>query len=188
MPQAVPPIHILVIDNDFVETAAIKSCLEQDMRVPWRVTHCVGVQEARLRVNTADLVLLKPEMEGLSSPKEVFKDIDDMVFELPIIVLTSEDDGRGLSTYVMEHGAADIVIRGHFSRLVDAIEFALIRQKLKTDARKTADKALSDSEDKGKADLRTSHDENIAGEERHRQILRLFGCDYSVDQQDKTNT
>ena len=181
-------IRILIVSNDFAETDTIKSWLEKDMRVPWAMSHCVSVEEARSRINKADLVILKPEMEGLSSPKEVFKNIDDMVFEVPILVLTSEGDEHGLSTYVMEQGAADTVIRGQFARLVDAIEFALIRQKLKTDARKTTDKTLSDAQDKGMADLKTSHDENIAGEERHRQILRMFSGDYAVDQQDKPNT
>ena len=181
-------IRILVIDNDFAETSTIKSWLEKDMRVPWSMNHCVTVEEAKARINMADLVILKPEMEGLSSPKEVFQNIEDMVFEVPILVLTNAEDEHGLSTYVMEQGAADTIIRGQFARLVDAIEFALIRQKITTDARKGTDKTLSDSEDKGTADLKTSHEESAADHERHRQILRMFSGDYAVDQQDKTST
>ncbi len=181
VPQAIPPIRIVIVDNDFAETGTIKTWLEKDMRVPWRMTHCVSVEEACPRINKADLVILKPEMQGLSSPKEVFKHIDKMVFEVPIIVLTSEGDERGLSTYVMEQGAADTLIRGYFARLVDAIEFALIRQKIKIDVRKANDKTLLDSEDKGAADLKTSQDDALAGDERHRQILRMFSGDYAVD-------
>lgn len=157
------------------------------MRVPWTISHCVSVEEARSRINKADLVILKPEMEGLPSPKEVFQDIDDMIVDVPILVLTSEGDEHGLSTYVMEQGAADTVIRGQFARLVDALEFALIRQRLKTDARKTAGDTLSTSQNQGAADLKTSHDANQAEEERHRQILRMFTGDYSVDPQDHRN-
>lgn len=149
------------------------------------MTHCVSVEEARSRINKADLVILKPEMGGSSSPKEIFNDIDSMVFEVPIIVITSEGDERGLSTYVIEQGAADTVIRGHFARLVDAIEFALIRQKIKTSSREKSQNILTDSEDKGRADLRGSYDENVADGERHRQILRMFSGDYAVDQQSK---
>jgi len=188
LPQAIAPIRILIIDNDYTETSTIKTWLEKDMRAPWRLTHCVNVEEAQSRVNKADLIILKPEMKGLPSPKEVFKNIDDIVFEKPIIVLTSENDESSLSTYVMEQGAADTVIRGHFARLVDAIEFALIRQKLKTDARKTTDKTLSDTQNKGAADLKRSQSETVASGERHKQILRMFSGDYSVDQQDKPQT
>lgn len=174
--MSAPPIKvsILIVNNDFAETNTIKSWLEKDMRVPWAISHCVSVEEARSRINKADLVILKPEMGGLSSPKAVFKNIDNMVFEVPILVLTSEGDEHGLSTYVMEQGAADTLIRGQFARLVDAVEFALIRQKLKTDARKTRDQTLMDSQD-----------ENAAYNEKQRQILRMLSGDYAVDQQDK---
>lgn len=157
------------------------------MRVPWTARHSVSVKEARSSVSMADLVILKPEMEGSLSPKQVFQDIGDMVFEVPILVLTNSDDERGFSTFVMEQGAADIVIRGQFARLVDAIEFALIRQRLKTDARKTADRNLVDTQGKGVADLKASHDLGLSDLERHRQILRMFCGDYAVDQQDKTD-
>lgn len=180
-------IRILVINNDFAETELIKSWLAKDMRVPWTISHCVSVEEARSRINTVDLVILKPEMEGISSPQEVFQDIDGMIFDVPILVLTSEGDEHGLSTYVMEQGAADTVIRGQFARLVDALEFALIRQRLKTDARRTAGDTLTTSQNKGAADLKTSHDDNESEKERHRQILRMFTGDYSVDPQDTTN-
>lgn len=182
------PIRILIINNDLAEIGIIKAWLEKDMRVPWGIIHCIGVEEAHPHINNADLVILKPEMRGFSSPKEVFKNIDDMAFEVPIIVLTSEGDERGLSTYVMEQGAADTLIRGHFARLVDAIEFALIRQKLKTDARISSDKTLSDLQEKGAADLKSSRDETLVVDERHRQILRMFSGDYTMDQQDKLKT
>lgn len=145
------------------------------MRVPWSVSHCVSVEEARSRINKADLVILKPEMEGLASPKQVFRNIEGMIFEIPILVLKGAGDEHALSTYVMEKGAADTIIRGQFARLVDAIEFALIGQKLKTDSRKTANKALKDSQDK-----------DALHNEKQKQILRMLSGDYAVDQQDKT--
>lgn len=152
------------------------------------MSHCISVAEARPRANKADIVILKPEMKGLSSPKEVFKDIDGMVFEVPIIVLTTEGDERGLSTYVMEQGAANTVIRGQFARLVDAIEFALIRQKIKTGTRTASDETLLDSQEKDATAVKASPEDSTDEEERHRQILRMFSGDYAVDQQDKKKT
>ena len=181
LPKDVPPIRILIIDNDFDETSIIRIWLEKDMRVPWRMSHCVNVEEARSRINKADLVILKPEMESQSSPKKVFKDIDDMIFEKPIIVLKSKNDGQDLSTYVMEQGAADIVIRGQFSRLVDAIEFALIRQRLKVNVREAADKRLSASKSENKSETDISRDQNALAQDRHKQILRMFSGDYAVE-------
>ncbi len=145
------------------------------MRVPWTMSHCVSLEETKLRADIADLVILKPEMEGVLTPKEVFQGVGDMVFEVPILVLTGAEGSNELSTYVMEQGAADTIIRGQFARLVDAIEFALIRQKIETDTRKAADKKLSDSQYKD-----ASHSE------KQKQIMRMLTGDYTVDQKDKT--
>lgn len=144
------------------------------MRVPWMSTHCVKISEVASRVNKTDLIILKPEIKGIISPEQVFKNIEGMTFEVPIIVLTNLEDPRQLSTYVMEQGAADIVIRGQFSRLVDAIEFALIRQKLSTEARVASDQTISDGQEKSSYDR-----------ERHKQILRMFCGDYAIDQRDQ---
>jgi PleD family two-component response regulator len=150
------------------------------MRVPWSASHSVSVEEVRRRINKTDLVILKPEISGFETPKEIFDDIDDMVFEVPIIVLASREDDKALSTYVMEEGAADIVIRGQFSRLIDAIEFALIRQRIATFERQSKDTESS----KHSYTQRAVKNENLAREERHQQILRMFAGDYALDQLD----
>lgn len=147
------------------------------MRVPWTLSHCVSVKETKSRINRTDIIILKPEMDGVLTPKEVFEDINDIAFEVPILVLTNEGSEHGLNTYIIEQGAADTIIRGQFARLVDAIEFALIRQKITTDTRKAADKTLADS--KGK---------DTEQQEKQKQILRFLSGDYSVDQNDKNNS
>ena len=179
--QGVSPIRILIINNDFDEVKVINEWLTQDMRVPWSANHCVNVEEARRRINNTDLVILKPEISGFETPKEIFDDIDDMVFEVPIIVLASKGDDKSLSTYVMEEGAADIVVRGQFSRLIDAIEFALIRQRIATYERQSKDTEAS----KHPYTKRAVNNENLAREERHQQILRMFAGDYALDQHDQ---
>jgi hypothetical protein len=195
-------IQILIINDDFSETADIKSWLDEGMRIPWGYLHCISVSEAGSRINNVDLVILKPEMAGDSSPLQVFDDIDGMVFEVPIIVLTSTDDEHGLSSFVMEKGAADIVVRGKFERLVDAIEFSLIRQKITTKTRKLSDKTLQDSEIKAagklqnskdlrKKDrkesairLQNSNDQREKDQEEGKKILSMFMGDYSATNND----
>ena len=173
-------IHILLINEDSKETKDIKSWLEQDMRVPYALTHCVKVSEALPRIIKADLVVLKPQMEGFSSPNEVYQSIGDVAFQIPIIVLADADGEHNLSTYVMEQGAADVIVRGQFSRMVDAIEFALIRQRITTETKSASDKKLSDSHAKENADFQLSKSDM----ERHKQILRMFSGDYSIDQRE----
>lgn len=174
-------INLLIINNDFLETEEIKSRLHHDMRLPWGMIHCVSVEEARSRINKADLVILKPEMDGFSTPKDVFKDIEDMVFEIPIIVLTDDNhDKNGLSTYVMEKGAADTLIRGHFARLVDAIEFALIRQKITTATRKSSDETLQSSQDAADDKYKESCAQRRKDQEESKSTLSMFMGGYSA--------
>ena len=182
-------IKILIINNDFSETENIKSWLDKDMRVPWTMVHCINVQEARPRVNKVDLVILKPEMEGIATPKEVFKDIEHMVFETPIIVLTDDNhDQNGLSTYVMEKGAADILIRGQFARLVDAIEFALIRQKITTDTRKISDKTLQTNKNEAEKKLKISYAHRAMDAEEAAEKLESVRDLRKKDQEESKNT
>ena len=196
---ALVTVRILIINNDFTETANIKSWLEEGMRLPWSYTHCISVQEALPRTKNADIIILKPQMEGNSSPKQVFDDIEDMTFEVPIIVLAgAEEEEHGLSTFVMEKGAADIIIRGKFERLVDAIEFSLIRQKISTGARKASDRTLHDNKRKAAGELQNSHDQRTKDrgeaatelkeskdlrkqdQEESQNMLSMFMGDYSV--------
>ncbi|MBL4803935.1 MAG: hypothetical protein JKY71_03645 [Alphaproteobacteria bacterium] len=180
-------IILLIVNNDFAETEDIKNRLNQEMRVPWSLAHCVNVEEARSRINKASVVILKPEMEDLSSAEEVFKTIENMAFEIPIIVLRDDNhDKNGLSTYVMEKGAADILIRGQFSRLVDAIEFAIIRQKIKTGTRKASDKTLQDSKDVGEIKYKESCDQRLKDQEANKHALSMFMGDYSSSTKEET--
>ena len=196
-------IRILIVDDDFSEMEIIKSYLDEGMRIPWGYMHCINIAETASRINHADLVILKPEMGGLSSPIQIFNDIKDMTFEVPIIVLAGTNDEHGLSTFVMEKGAADIVVRGKFDRLVDAIEFALIRQKETTRVRKDSDKTLQESKNKAERNLqdiqalrskdikdsaiklKDSHDLREKDQEESKRILSMFMSDYSVTDNNK---
>lgn len=190
-------VRILLINDKAEDAERLKQHLNKHMRLPWTLMHCVNVKEAGARVKTADIIILELELEGLTSPRQIFGEIEDMAFEVPIIALTAKDKaGHGLATYVMEMGAADTIIRGQFGRLVDAIEFALIRQQITTEARKASDRAmienktqadesLEKSKKQGAADLQESNIARADDKEKSRQTLRMFMGDYSVD--DKQN-
>lgn len=135
-------LRILLIDNDAGECATVDAQLEKDMRIPWSTVKYPDIASAKAQIAKADIIILKPEIEGLSE-KEVFQVLREMVYETPIIVLANAGDrARGLSTYLMEQGAADMVVRGQFSRMVDAIEFAMIRQRISSASRQDAEDAI----------------------------------------------
>ena len=182
-------IRILIVDDDFSEMEIIKSYLDEGMRIPWGYMHCINIAETASRINHADLVILKPEMGGLSSPIQIFNDIKDMTFEVPIIVLAGTNDEHGLSTFFMEKG--------------EAIEFALIRQKETTRVRKDSDKTLQESKNKAERNLqdiqalrskdikdsaiklKDSHDLREKDQEESKRILSMFMSDYSVTDNNK---
>lgn len=187
-------VRILLVNDRPEDSERIKQHLNKHMRLPWNLSHCVNLKEAGARVTSTDIVILELELEGLKSPRQIFGAVEHMAFEVPIIALTSKDKaGHGLATYVMEMGAADTIIRGQFGRLVDAIEFALIRQQITTEARKASDRAMIDnkkqadeslekSKEQSAVDLQESNTARADDKEKSRQILRMFMGDYSVDE------
>ena len=180
-------LQILVINDDDSEIELIKNQLERDMRVPWNLTQHDTAEDAGDAMGEADIIILKTESEDLTRV-EVFDDVQDMVYETPIIVLGNVDKTQRqgaqaeFATALMDRGAADVIVRGHFARMVDAIEFAMIRQKISTAVRKDADQALSESERQGRSDIKTSQRKIVNQAERHKQIIRMFLGGYSTDQ------
>jgi DNA-binding response OmpR family regulator len=168
-------INILLIDDNEADVKKIKAHLDEWMRLPWSLIHCNNIKEATSRIRKADIIVLDLGLEGLITPKEIFENIDHIAIETPIIALTGKgEDEHDLATLLMEKGAADVIVRGKFRGLVDAIEFALIRQKIATSTRESSDKALQES-----TDLR------IKDKAESKQILSMFVGDYSVVKNNK---
>lgn len=160
-------VRIMLISKEGKDADNIKEYLEEHMRLPWEITHCVNIREAALRTGKTDLIILDLGLSNLLTPSEIFDDVDHIAFETPIIVMTGEDE-HNLATLVMEKGAADSIIRGKFGRLVDAIEFSLIRQKISTDKRTASDEILK------------SHQNDAANRQaNNNHILNMFSGGYS---------
>lgn len=185
-------LSILLISDRDTDTQSMTRHLGRHMRMPWQLIRCTNIREADYQIAQADIIILDLELIGLSSPRQIFKEVGDRACEVPIIAITSIEEGEnGLSTYVMEQGAADIIVRGQFGHLIDAIEFALIRQKINVDHRKMTDAALAESESQVTAlrgmktqsdwDAVESKKTQIDDQEKGKQILRMFMGDYSVD-------
>ena len=175
-------IRILIINDDPGEMKTIEAWLDQDMRVPWSLACCSSIEASAAFVEGVDIIIFKPDGSEEDKP-ETFARLNGMVFETPIIVLAnSAEREHGMSTRLMECGAADMVQRGQFARLVDAIEFALIRQKISTRTRKSSERVRAKDRAQGSADLQASDDERDDAAERHKQILRMLIGAYTVDQ------
>lgn len=174
-------IRVLVISDSDDDVKSIEDHLTSYMRIPWSYMHCVSVKEAVSRVNRSDIVVLDLGIKGFETPKENFSNIGDIALDKPIIVLTGDGTAEhNLATYVMERGAADNIIRGKFGRLVDAIEFALIRQKITDNIKTRSDRALKATQTDGANELRDSKAETAKEKESSSQLVAWLTGGYSA--------
>lgn len=186
---------LLVCDNS-AEIETIRLRLEEAIKVPCCVWHCITLAEGLdLLTNKKlhpDIIILDLGLIDAGNPKEVYLRMGDVANNIPIIALTGtgmvEND---LATFVMEAGAADRMVRGQFDRLADAIEFALIRSRNMTKAREVAlDKSHNDQQDKknthdsAMAEATRKSDERLL--EKNRCILWMTGG-YSVEDNSETS-
>lgn len=143
-------IHILLIDDVKFDVSEIKRQLGDTMIVPFVITHLEDFKDSLelLKINDpkVDVVLLDLGLICPHSPKTIFKRIETVVNDIPIIVITGDDD-HDLALFVMNSGASDNMTRGDFrntyGKLRDAIDFSLARCLILKSARKD----VQDSED-----------------------------------------
>lgn len=150
---------ILFVCDNKADIGNIKLRLEESIKIPCYVWHCLTLAEALDMLNKnklrADIIILDLGLIGTASPKEIYMKMGDSAHGIPIIVLTGAgEEEHNLATFVMEAGAADHMIRGQFSRLTDAIEFSLIRYKI---ANKSTEDSLNQSSP-GQKIIQDTHD------------------------------
>lgn len=177
----IPPhigVKLLLLTDQNADYRHIESRLHADMRLPWSLMHCETLHSATIRIKKADLVILDLDLIALLTPKEIFDQVTLMTPDIPIIVLTGKgEEEHKLATIVMEAGAADVIIRGKFERLVDAIEFALIRQKLVNAHQQRHDKKIEIGKEQNLLNKTALSDQT----ENSRQLLSMLMGSYSLD-------
>lgn len=173
------PISIMLISNDEDDISDIERHLGEYMRLPWRFIPCTSLKESTLKMQSADLIILDLALKGIETPEEIFTHMDHDTFGIPIIVLTGEGQ-HDLATYVIERGAADQIIRGKFSRLIDAIEFALIKQKISARLEKKNEDALSDAEFRADSNSKSAHEERVKEKGMSDQMVSWLTGGYSA--------
>ncbi len=184
---------LLVCDNQ-ADVRNIKLRLEESIKIPCYVWHCLTLAEALDMLNKnklrADIIILDLGLIGTANPKDIYQKMGDAARNIPIIVLTGTgEEEHDLATFVMEAGAADHMVRGQFSRITDAIEFSLIRHKI---AGRSTEDALNksspgqqikeDSHDGEMKEVKRKSDEKNA---RKNQYISWVMGGYSVEDNEK---
>lgn len=170
-------IKILLVSDDEADINNIKSKVESRDDIACYVWQCPTLSEGigylDIKKLRADIIILDLGLRGMESPKEIYRQMGLSSHNIPIIVITGKGKKEhDLAVYVMESGAADNMIRGEFSGLSDAMEFALIRRKITKDKKSQTDKTLQDSKDDGDV-------KNLKQAQDHQDHLSMFMGDYS---------
>lgn len=145
-------IKILLVCDNEADVYNIKSRIESHDNISCYVWQCPTLGEGLgyldVKKLRADIIILDLGLKGAEDPQEIYRQVGLSAHDIPIIVITGKGQKEhDLATLVMEAGAADNMIRGEFSGLTDAMEFALIRRKITKDLKSQTDKTLQDSKD-----------------------------------------
>jgi DNA-binding response OmpR family regulator len=181
---------ILLVSDNSADIGSIKMQLEESINFPCYIWHCRTLDEALGYLNKrklrADIIILDLDLHGPASPKEVYEKMDVAAHNIPIIVLTGTGkEEHELATFVMEAGASDHMVRGHFSRLSDAIEFSLIRNKIKSAASHQGSRDLEDRQNEH--DIETMEAKRKSDKKNHEknQYISWVMGGYSVEENHK---
>jgi DNA-binding NarL/FixJ family response regulator len=130
-------VNILLVDSHPAEGWKIKTVLKESVKPTFRIWHAysradalriLGKSNIKIDIVVLDLFLIDP-----ISPKETYKIIGQAAKDTPIIVITG-NQSHSLARDLTAEGAADVIVRERFDvhqqRLLDAIEFSLLRNEL----------------------------------------------------------
>jgi response regulator RpfG family c-di-GMP phosphodiesterase len=142
-------IQILLIDDCETDINEIKAELDNTMKAKFDLIHFNElpgsldiIKNEKIQV---DVILLDLGLVDEHTPKEIFNAVEELVNNIPIIVITGKEDHE-LALFVINGGASDNMSRGDFAstygKLRDAITFSLARCAILKDSRKRGDDAV----------------------------------------------
>lgn len=178
----VTTLNIILVTEEDAQAAQIKEELKISMDIPWNLSHCAHLKEVKPRINKADVLVLDAGKRGDAHAKRLFEAVQGLNDEIPIICLVGEGKEEDeLAVAVMEKGASDVMIRGTFGRLTDAIEYAIIRQAIIIREKRKKDRQYSTLERTDKAAINAVKDEAEVEQNRQESLLNMFLGGYSVE-------
>ena len=178
-------IKILLICDNEADINNIKSRVESRDDIACYVWQCPtlteGIGYLDVKKLRADIIILDLGLKGPEDPQEIYRQMGLSAHKTPIIVITGKGEKEhDLAVLVMESGAADNMVRGEFSGLMDAMEFAMIRRKITKNTKSETNKTLQDSKDAGDVKYKESCDQRSKDQEENKNNLSMFMGGYSA--------
>src|ERR1017187_6452689 len=165
MSQAQEPIRILLVEDNAGDALLLEGLLEATYPGAYRTTHVSSLAEASaLAQDPFDAVLLDlslPDSQGMGTIER----INEMLPQLPIVVLTGLTDGQ-VALDAVRGGAQDYLVKGEIDppTMVRAVQYAIDRKRVQV--------ALQQARD----DLEQKVLERTAELQRINQVLEMFSA------------
>lgn len=148
-------LTILMISDNEADITEVTKQLENTISRSCHLWHCSSVVRSsgffKKAISEVDIILLDLNLAESGLSRELFRQLQEIVNGIPIIVFTERGEHE-LALMVVEEGAADNVTKGHFStdpyKLRDAIEFALAREAISAEAAVALEKSIVNADEK----------------------------------------
>ena len=170
-------IQVLLVEDSATDALIVEDELRHRADTPFSVVHLVRLNEAlaRLEVEHFDVVLLDlglPDSRGF----ETFVRLHDAASEVPIVVLSGQDDEE-LGIKAVQAGAQDYLVKGRMGEeiLPRSIRYAIERQR--------AARTLSECQERYRLLIERSPDAYLVHSDgeivfANTASLKLFGADH----------
>lgn len=170
-------IHVLLVEDSATDALIVEDELRHTVDRPFSVVQLVQLNEAliRLEVEHFDVVLLDLGLPD-SSGFETFARLHNAAPEVPIVVLSGQDDEE-LGIKAVQAGAQDYLVKGRLGEqiLPRSIRYAIERQR--------AARTLSDCQERYRLLIERSPDAYLVQSDgeivfANAASLKLFGADH----------
>jgi DNA-binding NtrC family response regulator len=144
---------LLLVEDSMEDAYLIRRKLNEHLNSPFQLVHYVTMGEAeqylvREKQNIA-LVLLDLGLPDTAGGKDTFRHIESHAPDVPVVVLTGTKD-HSLALSLVGEGAADFVNKNLLydkpELLRDAVEFAICRQKVRSELNRKAQETLQEKD------------------------------------------
>ena len=130
-------VNVLLIENDFQQAELLRKMLAKSSEPHFKLIFHNTLKEGLHRLSQAEihLILLDLGMEPESEGYETFERVQALARDIPIIVLSGNDD-EALAIQTVQHGAQDYLVKGHDDNphwLLRSMQYALERKRSQQD-------------------------------------------------------
>jgi len=137
------PVNVLLIENDFQQVELLRKVLAKSIEPHFTLIHSPTLKGGLdyLRTGDVQLVLLDLGMEPESEGIETFESARAVSRDVPIIVLSGNDD-EALAVQTVHKGAQDYLVKGHDDNphwLMRSMQYALERKRSQQDLKAAYD-------------------------------------------------